>query len=87
VDKEIEALAKDGDIRSPIKGTVNEVPVSEGDEVLAGQVLIVLEAMNQLKPRQRHILVLRCYEQMKYSQIAREMGCTEFQDTVTVAVS
>ena len=39
---------------------------------------IVLEAMNQLKPRQRHILVLRCYEQMKYSQIAREMGCTEF---------
>ena len=39
---------------------------------------IVLEAMNQLKPRQRHILVLRCYEQMRYSEIAREMGCTEF---------
>lgn len=46
--KEIEALAKDGDIRSPIKGTVNEVPVSEGDEVTAGQVLIVLEAMKML---------------------------------------
>ncbi len=46
--KEIEALAKDGDIRSPIKGTVNEVPVSEGDEVSAGQVLIVLEAMKML---------------------------------------
>jgi pyruvate carboxylase len=46
--KEIEVLAKDGDIRSPIKGTVNEVPVSEGDEVLAGQVLIVLEAMKML---------------------------------------
>ncbi len=46
--KEIEALAKDGDIRSPIKGTVNEVPVSEGDEVAAGQVLIVLEAMKML---------------------------------------
>jgi RNA polymerase sigma-70 factor (ECF subfamily) len=39
---------------------------------------IVLEAMNRLKPKQRHILVLRCYEQMKYSEIAREMGCTEF---------
>jgi RNA polymerase sigma-70 factor (ECF subfamily) len=39
---------------------------------------IVFEAMNRLKPKQRHILVLRCYEQMKYSQIAREMGCTEF---------
>ncbi len=46
--KEIEALAKDGDIRSPIKGTVNEVPVSEGDDVSAGQVLIVLEAMKML---------------------------------------
>jgi pyruvate carboxylase len=46
--KEIEALAKDGDIRSPIKGTVNEVPVSEGDEVSAGHVLIVLEAMKML---------------------------------------
>jgi len=46
--KEIEALAKDGDIRSPIKGTVNEIPVSEGDEVTAGQVLIVLEAMKML---------------------------------------
>ena len=46
--KEIEALAKDGDIRSPIKGTVNEIPVSEGDEVAAGQVLIVLEAMKML---------------------------------------
>ena len=46
--KEIEALAKDGDIRSPIKGNVNEVPVSEGEEVSAGQVLIVLEAMKML---------------------------------------
>jgi biotin carboxyl carrier protein len=27
---------------------VNEVPVSEGDEVSAGQVLIVLEAMKML---------------------------------------
>jgi pyruvate carboxylase len=46
--KEIEALAQAGDVRSPIKGTVNEVPVSEGDDVLAGQVLIILEAMKML---------------------------------------
>ena len=46
--KEIEALGKTGDIRSPLKGVVNEIPVSEGDEVSAGQVLIVLEAMKML---------------------------------------
>ena len=46
--KEIEALAQAGDIRSPIKGSVSEVPVSEGDEVSAGQVLITLEAMKML---------------------------------------
>lgn len=46
--KEIEALGKSGDVRSPLKGTVNEAPVSEGDEVSAGQVLIVLEAMKML---------------------------------------
>lgn len=38
----------------------------------------ILSAMQQLKPRQRHILVLRCYEQMKYSEIGEEMGCSEF---------
>jgi RNA polymerase sigma-70 factor (ECF subfamily) len=38
----------------------------------------ILSAMQQLKPRHRHILVLRCYEQMKYSEIGEEMGCSEF---------
>ena len=46
--KEIDALAKSGDIRSPLKGTVGETPVSEGDEVAAGQILVVLEAMKML---------------------------------------
>ncbi|MCK9274177.1 MAG: biotin/lipoyl-binding protein [Syntrophales bacterium] len=46
--KEIEELAQSGDIRSPLKGVVNEIPVSEGDEVTAGQILIVLEAMKML---------------------------------------
>ena len=46
--REIEALAKTGDIRSQIIGTVSEVPVAEGEEASAGQVLIVLEAMKML---------------------------------------
>lgn len=46
--KEIDALAKAGDIRSQLTGTVSEVPVNEGSEVFAGQVLIVLEAMKML---------------------------------------
>ncbi len=46
--KEIEALAKSGDIRSPLTGVVNEVPVGVGDEILAGEVLVVLEAMKMI---------------------------------------
>lgn len=46
--KEIQALAKSGDIRSPLAGIVNEVPVGVGDEVLAGEVLVVLEAMKMI---------------------------------------
>jgi RNA polymerase sigma-70 factor (ECF subfamily) len=38
----------------------------------------VFAAMNQLRPKHRRVLVLRCYEDMKYSEIAEEMGCTEF---------
>jgi len=46
--KEIDALALSGDIRSHITGTVNEIPVSEGDEVSTGQILVILEAMKML---------------------------------------
>ncbi|OPY08348.1 MAG: 2-oxoglutarate carboxylase large subunit [Syntrophus sp. PtaB.Bin001] len=46
--KEIDALALSGDIRSHITGTVNEIPLSEGDEVSTGQLLVVLEAMKML---------------------------------------
>ncbi|MBN1662283.1 MAG: pyruvate carboxylase [Deltaproteobacteria bacterium] len=45
---EVEALAKTGDIRSHIMGTVNDIPVAEGEEISAGQILIVLEAMKML---------------------------------------
>jgi pyruvate carboxylase len=46
--KEIDALAKSGDVRSPLKGKVSEVPVCEGDDVSAGQILVILEAMKML---------------------------------------
>jgi pyruvate carboxylase len=46
--KEIEAAAKAGEVRSQIIGTVNEVCVTEGEEVAVGQLLIVLEAMKML---------------------------------------
>jgi len=38
---------------------------------------IVFAAMHRLKPAHRNILILRCYEEMKYSEIAEEMGCSE----------
>ena len=43
--QEIESIAKIGDIRSPITGTVKEVIVEIGDEVEDGDILVVLEAM------------------------------------------
>ncbi|MBN2251489.1 MAG: acetyl-CoA carboxylase biotin carboxyl carrier protein subunit, partial [Candidatus Altiarchaeota archaeon] len=46
--KEIEKLAQSGDVRSPIKGTVSEIPVTAAEEVSAGQILVVLEAMKML---------------------------------------
>ncbi len=46
--KEIEALARSGDIRSSIKGVVNQIPVAVGDEIEEGTTLIVLEAMKML---------------------------------------
>ena len=46
--KEIETAAKAGEMRSQITGTVNEVYVTEGEEVAVGQILLVLEAMKML---------------------------------------
>jgi len=46
--KEIAELAQSGDVRSPLKGTVSEIPVTKTEEVSAGQVLVVLEAMKML---------------------------------------
>ena len=46
--KEIEALARVGDIRASIKGLVNQVPVAVDDAVSEGDLLVVLEAMKML---------------------------------------
>ncbi len=40
---------------------------------------IVLEAMRQLKPDQRTALVLRCYEQLSFREIADRTGLSEFR--------
>lgn len=38
----------------------------------------VVRSMRELPDRYREVLVMRCYEEMEYSQIAEELGCTEF---------
>ena len=43
--QEIESIARIGDIRSPITGTVKEVIVEIGDEIEDGDIIVVLEAM------------------------------------------
>ena len=40
---------------------------------------IVLLAMRQLKPDQRTVLVLRCYEQLSFPQVADRVGTSEFR--------
>jgi len=39
---------------------------------------IVLIAMAELKPRQRDVLTMRCYDRMAYAEIAEVMGCSQF---------
>lgn len=48
--KEIEDLAKAGDVRAPFTANVCEVSVNEGQEVKAGEKLAVLEAMKMQTP-------------------------------------
>ena len=52
---------------------------------LIGQELkqTVLTAMNNLKPRHRAILTMRCYDELTYSQIAKLMDCSEFAARMT----
>lgn len=48
--EEIIALAKAGDVRSHIKGTVVEISVDEGQEVAEGDRVAILEAMKMQTP-------------------------------------
>ena len=48
--KEIEALAKTGDVRAPFSANVCEISVKDGQEVKAGDKLVMLEAMKMQTP-------------------------------------
>ncbi len=37
----------------------------------------VLTAIKELKPQHRRVLTMRCYEEMEYSDIAEQTGCSE----------
>lgn len=43
---------------------------------------IVAKTMGQMRSRYREVLVMRCYEEMEYSEIAEEMDCSEFSARV-----
>ncbi|MHC4544983.1 MAG: RNA polymerase sigma factor [Planctomycetota bacterium] len=43
---------------------------------------VVISTMGELKPRYRKVLVMRCYEEMEYSEIADLMGCSELSSRV-----
>jgi len=51
----------------------------EGLTELVGKEIreIVVGAMEQLQPRYRQVLTLRCYEEMDYGEIAELLGCSE----------
>lgn len=52
----------------------------EGFEDLVGDELksIISKAMQKLRTRYKAVLVMRCYDNMAYSEIAESMGCSEF---------
>jgi len=52
----------------------------QGLENVVSQELkqVVSAAMTSLRPRQRKVLILRCYEEMSYSEISEVMACSEF---------
>ncbi len=55
-----------------------------GLTALIGEELkqLVFDVMRQLKPKQRAVLAMRCYEEMHYSQIAQLMGVSELSTRV-----
>lgn len=69
--------------RKTISSGIYQNMRKKGEEALANLVSeelkqIVAATMHELHPRQREVLVLRCYEEMPYSEIAEHMDCSEF---------
>jgi RNA polymerase sigma-70 factor (ECF subfamily) len=52
----------------------------DGLEDLVNQELkqIISSAMSRLKTRYKAVLVMRCYDEMSYADIAESLGCSEF---------
>lgn len=60
-----------------------DIPARDSQNALAGMInrelkQVVIRSMQELAPRHRAVLTMRCYERMPYSKIAAAMGCTEF---------
>ncbi|MHC4565964.1 MAG: RNA polymerase sigma factor [Planctomycetota bacterium] len=60
-----------------------EVPARDSQNALAGLInrelkQVVIRSMQELAPRHRAVLTMRCYEQMPYAKIAEVLGCSEF---------
>ena len=59
-----------------------ESPIPIANDVLTEVVTdelkqIILTSVQQLAPRHRAVLTLRCYDHLSYAEIARPIGCTE----------
>ncbi|MDI9569520.1 MAG: biotin carboxylase N-terminal domain-containing protein [Pseudomonadota bacterium] len=76
--QEIEELRREGVVKSSIKGKVTDIPIEVGDEVLAGDVLMELEAM-----KMRHHVV--CEVDGKVADILVEPGdAVDVGDTLVI---
>lgn len=71
--------------RKDVTTSAGQEGQAQGDsrEVMVGAIgaelkQIVLTAMQRLKPRHRAVLMMRCYREMEYDQIAETMECSEF---------
>jgi RNA polymerase sigma-70 factor (ECF subfamily) len=62
------------------KSDMDSADKQQGLENLVSQELkqLVSAAMVALRPRHRKVLILRCYEEMSYSEISEVMACSEF---------
>ena len=55
---------------------VAESVLEDGDEITMGSTQIVFDGIRQLHFRYRNVLVLRCFEDKPYTEIAEIMNCS-----------